>query len=181
MERPLCIDLFCGLFGWGEAFAAEGWDVIGFDIVDMCRELGRPKPEHCQLVLQDVRTMVGFPFRRRRGMVVASSPCPEFSRHQMPWTKRRNPPPPDLSLTEAAFRIAHEAGFPIVLENVRAAQQWLGPARAHYGSRYLWGDVPLILPEAERSFKERLSSSRKADRAKIPPDLAQWIARVFKP
>jgi site-specific DNA-cytosine methylase len=30
--KPLCIDLFCGLGGWGEGFLAEGWDVIGFDI-----------------------------------------------------------------------------------------------------------------------------------------------------
>ena len=32
MSKPLLIDLFCGLFGWGEAFVAEGWRVIGYDI-----------------------------------------------------------------------------------------------------------------------------------------------------
>jgi hypothetical protein len=34
----------------------------------------------------------------------------------------------------------------MVVENVRAAQKWVGPARWHYGSFYLWGDVPALMP-----------------------------------
>jgi hypothetical protein len=34
----------------------------------------------------------------------------------------------------------------MVLENVRGLQKFLGRAVAHYGSYYLWGDVPLLLP-----------------------------------
>lgn len=36
--------------------------------------------------------------------------------------------------------------MPIVVENVCGAQKWVGRARAHYGSFYLWGDVPALLP-----------------------------------
>jgi site-specific DNA-cytosine methylase len=27
MNKPLAIDLYCGLGGWTEGFLAEGWDV----------------------------------------------------------------------------------------------------------------------------------------------------------
>lgn len=30
--KPLVFDLFCGLGGWSEAFIAEGYTAIGFDI-----------------------------------------------------------------------------------------------------------------------------------------------------
>jgi hypothetical protein len=45
------------------------------------------------------------------------------------------------ALFDACFRIAREIGCPIVLENVKGAQPWVGRANAHYGSYYLWGDV----------------------------------------
>src|ERR1043166_1877692 len=34
----------------------------------------------------------------------------------------------------------------MVVENVRGAEKWVGGARWHYGSYYLWGDVPAIMP-----------------------------------
>ncbi len=34
--------------------------------------------------------------------------------------------------------------IPMVVENVRGAQPWVGPAKAHYGSFYLWGDVDMV-------------------------------------
>src|SRR5277367_5352240 len=30
--KPVCIDLFCGLGGWSEAFLAEGYECVGYDI-----------------------------------------------------------------------------------------------------------------------------------------------------
>ena len=178
-NRPIAIDLCCGKCGgWAKGFLSEGYRVIGFDLADYSADY--PGEFH----QADVRRFPLWALRlafRKATVIVASPPCEEFSRHQMPWTKRRNPPPPDLSIVMACFRIAREAGKPIVLENVRKAQDWLGPAKAHYGSRYLWGDVPALLPFAEASRKEHLSSSAIAQRAEIPYALAQHIARVFKP
>jgi len=62
----------------------------------------------------------------------------------------------------------------------------MGPARAHFGKQYLWGDVPALLPginglQNEGRQKQSLPSTAKAERAKIPFPLAQHIARVFKP
>ena len=173
--KPLVIDLCCGKKGgWAKGFLAEGYRVIGFDL-ENC-------PDYpSEFVRADVRRLplrLGY---REAVVIVASPPCQEFSRHQMPWTKRRNPPEPDLSIVNACYSIARGCECPIVLENVRMAQQWLGPAVAHYGSRYLWGDVPAIMPFPERSRKEHLSSTAVAERSEIPFDLAQHIARVFKP
>jgi hypothetical protein len=96
---------------------------------------------------------------------------------------------------------------PIVVENVCGAQKWVGRAKWHYGSFYLWGDVPAIMPsvlhrkvpgfnfhEHEKtgkgrsmqsvSVKNTKSTSRaqaSAEIAKIPPELARYIAATFKP
>ena len=34
----------------------------------------------------------------------------------------------------------------MVVENVKGAQRWVGRAAWHFGSFYLWGDVPAIMP-----------------------------------
>jgi len=36
--------------------------------------------------------------------------------------------------------------IPMVVENVKGAQPWVGKAAWHYGSFYLWGDVPVLMP-----------------------------------
>ncbi len=172
--KPLCIDLCCGSGGWTAGFMAEDYDVIGFDIEPLAAY-------PAQLVLQDVRTLIGSQFARAT-VIVASPPCEQFSRHAMPWTRKRNPPEPDLTIVEACWRIAREAGVPMIVENVRAAQAWLGTARAHVGPFYLWGDVPAILPVVipERK-KESFGSKQRLERARVPLELARYIARTFRP
>jgi hypothetical protein len=39
-----------------------------------------------------------------------------------------------------------ERHIPMVVENVKGAQPWVGRAKWHYGSFYLWGDVPALMP-----------------------------------
>lgn len=36
--------------------------------------------------------------------------------------------------------------IPLIVENVRGAQPWVGRAAWSYGSFYLWGDVPALMP-----------------------------------
>jgi hypothetical protein len=104
-----------------------------------------------QLVLQDVRTLHGSQFRDA-ALIVASPPCQAYSYRAMPWTRAKALPPPDNTLFEACFRIQREASeaagrhVPLVVENVRGAQKWVGRARWNFGSFYLWGDVPALMP-----------------------------------
>ena len=197
MTTPLCIDLYCGRMGWGKGFLAAGYDYVGFDIVRF-KKYQYPG----QLVLQDVRTLCGRQFRNA-SCIVASPPCQEFSRKALPW--HRDKPDPDLGIVlfNEARRIIEEAGVPGVIENVRNAQRWMGRADAHFGSFYLWGDVPLLRPKMhfeKGAFCSRIGPksrdyaawhARKSAtvshltrsphlRAEIPFDLAYWLATEWK-
>lgn len=160
-QRPLAIDLFCGLGGWSDGLLAEGWRCIGFDIER--HEYGDHKYP-AQLVIQDVLTLHGSQFRNA-GLIVASPPCQEFSYMAMPWTRAKEKaehiaahPDEWLRLTalfDACFRIQREAceaagrHIPLIVENVRGAQRWVGRSRWNYGSFHLWGDVPALMPMAK--------------------------------
>jgi len=142
MSKPLAIDLCCGRGGWTRGLQAAGWEVIGFDVVH--------DPLYpADLALQDVRTLRGEQLRAAK-LICASPPCHEFSYRDLPFGRKTNLPPPDLSIVEACFEIARDAGIPMVLENVRGLQKWFQPARQHYGPYYLWGDVPALIPIGDR-------------------------------
>jgi hypothetical protein len=151
MPKPLLIDLFCGSFGWSVGWLELGGRVVGVDIDH--QPYHGPVPHGANLILQDVRTIHGSQFKDA-SLIVASSPCQEFSYRAMPWRRARELGPPHLGmeLFAQAFRIQREAieaaghFIPMVQENVRGAQKWVGRARWHYGSFYLWGDVPALMP-----------------------------------
>lgn len=149
-DKPLAIDLFCGLGGWADGLLAEGWRVIGFDIE---RHAYGEHAYPAQLILQDVRTLHGRQFQNA-DLIVASPPCQEYSYRAMPWKRAKQLPPPDNALFDACFRIQREASeaagraIPLIVENVRGAQTYVGRARWNFGSYFLWGDVPALMPMA---------------------------------
>lgn len=171
-QKPLMIDMFCGLGGWAEGGIAAGYDVVGFDIER--HEYGDQRYP-AQMVIQDVLTLDGAQFRDA-ALIVASPPCQEFSYMAMPWTRakqiaralRGEDEFPEgykgsrtlselTALFDSCFRIQREASaaaerhIPMVVENVKGAQPWVGRARWNYGSFYLWGDVPALMPMTVRA------------------------------
>ena len=129
--------------------------MIGFDIER--HQYGDVKYP-AQLVLQDVLTLHGSQFKDVT-LIVASPPCQAYSYRAMPWKRAKALPPPDNSLFDACFRIQHQAcaaagrHIPLVVENVRGAEKWVGKARWNYGSFYLWGDVPALMPMVKKAVK----------------------------
>lgn len=111
-----------------------------------------------QLVIQDVTTLHGSQFKDA-ALIVASPPCQAYSYRAMPWKRAKALPPPSNMLFETCFRIQREAceaagrHIPLIVENVRGAQKWVGRARWNFGSFYLWGDVPALMPSTIKAQK----------------------------
>lgn len=159
-NQPLAIDLFCGLGGWTAGLLAEGWRCRGYDIE--AHEYGDERYPG-EFVLRDILELHGSEVADA-DLIVSSSPCTAYSYMAMPWSLAKAKAAAiradetgqmlrDLNaLFDAQFRIQREASeaagrhIPMVVENVRGAQPWVGQARASYGSYYLWGDVPALLP-----------------------------------
>jgi hypothetical protein len=165
--RPLAIDLCCGLGGWTEGLMSEGWRVRGYDIE--AHKYGEDRYP-AELVLRNVLEMLGSEIADA-GLIVASPPCTEYSYMAMPWSRAKQiaralrgedefPEPyrgsrsiAELNaIFDACFRIQREASeaagrhIPMVVENVKGAQPWVGRAAWSFGSFFLWGDIPALMP-----------------------------------
>lgn len=162
------LDLFAGLGGASAAMIARGWDVVTVDV----------QPAFGCTHTADLRewSYDGPPVH----LVWASPPCQEFSRHGMPWLRKRNPPPPSMDLLNAALRIIHECD-PVwwVVENVRGAIAFFRPVLGdpvQVGAAMLWGRFPDLGQVRVKPHKERLSSTQRAERSRIPYEISEALA-----
>lgn len=185
-NKPLMVDLFCGLGGWASGGLAEGYDVVGFDVER--HQYGDHRYPGC-LVIQDVLTLHGSQFKDAT-LIVASPPCQEYSYMAMPWKKakakaaaiRADTTGGELArlnrLFNVCLRIQLEASvatgrrIPMVIENVKGAQPWVGRARWSFGSFYLWGDVPALMPVA---FKAAVKGYLSADMERLATSLRRRL------
>lgn len=177
MDQDIAVDLYCGLGGWAEGFLAENFFVVGFDVERHDYGTGGYPG---QLVLQDVLSLHGRQFKDA-AVIVASPPCTEPSYRAMPWKRAKalnaiGPPHKFIELFQACFRIQREASeaagrhIPLIVENVVGAQRWVGRAKWHFGSYYLWGDIPALMPiPRSRGMKlgERNCSPRRWDEREV--------------
>lgn len=164
------LDLFSGRWGWSKAFAARGWECFGVDLT-----VPPDVPEGCRFLQKDVlsitpewllRNDMGFDF------ICASSPCEQFSVHGMKHF-HPNPPYPELGikLFNHTRQLCEASGVPYVMENVRAAQQFVGQAVNHCGPFYLWGNaVPPLLPQNITKKQAGMRCLTGAERIRILKD-----------
>jgi C-5 cytosine-specific DNA methylase len=174
VSRIRVIDLCSGRGGWIDGFRASGWQTVAVDVVKFKDNRAD------RFIVADIRK----PFRLPGAdLVVASPPCQEFSKADSPglYPKLSRP---SLELVDACFGIARALGCPLVLENVRGLQKFLGQAVNHYGPFYLWGDgVPVLMPYTPgRAGRVRFKWQHRSPslRAKIPYELAYWIAEYHR-
>jgi hypothetical protein len=166
-EQRLMLDLCCGLGGASAAMRAAGWEVVTLD----------NDPRFEATITTDIRSW-SWP-GRTPDLVWASPPCTEFSRESMPWS--RTGKTPDMSIVLACVRIIKECRPRLwVIENVRGAAKYFKPVLGKYrqtcGPFFLWGNfLPFVC--RVRPFKEKLSSTKRAERAKVPWKLSDAIRR----
>lgn len=153
----------------------------------LCNRTGNIAQRYpAQLALQDVLTLHGRQFRDA-DCIVASPPCQEYSHMAMPfsvgrrkasWLRWDRDSPFGhkeeyialRALFDACFRIQREACeaagryIPMVVENVKGAQPWVGRAKANFGSFYFWGDVAMVGGQVVAGSVPRFGHTVKAAR-----------------
>jgi hypothetical protein len=96
-------------------------------------------------------------------------------------------------LFDACFRIQREAceaaghHIPLVIENVRGAQPWVGRSRWAFGSFHLWGDVPALMPITlgrqvmKEGIAHRSDGSTNFHGRKMPAEINEAIRQGKSP
>ena len=123
------------------AFAARGWKGT---CVDLIRDID--PPAGFDVWIEDVLNIAsvsGYDF------IWASSPCEEFSVHGMAhFHPKPKYPAMGIRLFNHARELCEASGIPYVMENVAAAQWFVGESVHNCGSFHLWGTgVPPLMPQ----------------------------------
>lgn len=164
------LDLFAGLGGWSRSFKEHGHQVETLDIGEHFN------PTYCT-------SIVGWHPTKQYDVILASPPCTEFSKAGMPWFQGINP---DMTLLNETLRVIAEAKPKYwVIENVRGAVPFftpiLGKPKARFGSRYLWGEFPILwAPHIYGKWRLPPTPDRAALRAEIPLPLSRALCHSIE-
>jgi hypothetical protein len=138
----MMLDLYAGRLGWAFAFLARGWKAVAVDLVPppvIHQGVIFRQMDVLKINLLTIRCWEEI-FGEKFAFACASSPCEKFSVHGMKHF-HPNPPYPEegIRLFNYTRNLLEELQIPYVMENVRAAQQFVGKAVHHCGPFYLWG------------------------------------------
>lgn len=188
MSKPKALDLYCGLGGWSDGLATEGFEVLG---VEINRQIAQ-RYKH-DVIVADVKTLDG---KRFRGfdLIIGSPPCGAFSnaRYKSRHVHGKSPNPAEgMGLIETFWRIVKEAEPKFyAMENIKALTKYY-PLKPQWefmiskgGKRCLWTNIPLPLTPEYR-FRHKIRDIPGWDktrplRSKIPLPVSRLVARVVR-
>src|SRR3990167_1895488 len=170
----LMLDICSGLEGASAAMQERGWEVVTID----------NDPSFKPTIIADARLWSWN--GRRPDLVWCSPPCTEFAKFAMPcWYDPKELPDPDMNIVLGCKRIIDECQPRFwIIENVRGAAPFFAPLLGRprvYRPYFLWGYFPPLGRVGGWGAKtKKLSSSARAERAKIPYRLSLAIARAIE-
>lgn len=152
--KPIMCDVFCGRGGWTKGFQAHGWHCVGIDLY--------PQPDYPgeEFIQADIAHLIELP---SADFYCCSSPCEQFSVFSLPrgFIKQLKWPWIGISLFEHSRCLLESTGKPYVMENVRAAQKFIGESDYHCGPFHLWGSgLPCLWPDDLRWLKKGIKFYR---------------------
>lgn len=184
----LALDLFCGLGGWSDGLAAEGFDVVGVELVPMIAKLYRHKvilADCCHLPLRD-----GLKW----DLVVGSPPCRDFSIMAVglghKWKRPPDPEGEGMKLVNAFLDyVRHARPRYWLMENVTRLKDYLDikpRVETNLGEgmrRCFWGTFPAFLIPRDYGHKFHYGDRkplRKWKRAYIPNPVSRALGNAVK-
>lgn len=189
------LDLFCGLGGWSDGFAAEGFEVLG---VEIDRKIARLYKH--PVIVADVRTLNGEMFKSF-DVIVGSPPCRDFSEFARVYGhKWKEPPNPEkgLILVNSFLKFVEKAKPTFwLMENVANLEKFLSlkPKVVTYLTKRkkhgFWGDFPPFLVPRTNKVLTYMKNGKKYHKtpygklgswrySRIPFPVAQALARATK-
>lgn len=199
------LDLFCGLGGWSDGLADEGFEVLG---VEINAEIAALYKHH--VIVEDVRNLTPGDFKGY-DLIVGSPPCRDFTRlGRMFGHNWKNPPDPEgkgMGMVNAFLKIVEESKPTYwLLENVPDLEKYLKRAprtTTYIGEsmrRSFWGNFPaffILRDMGKKTFTKRkylkgehqgknspvcLDGSKYAswERARIPLTISRALGKAVK-
>jgi len=144
------LDLYCGLGGWSDGLALEGFEILGVEINPEIAEL-----YNHPVIVKDVRDLDQEDFKGY-DLIVGSPPCRDFTTIGRVFGHRwKDPPNPEgkgMELINAFLTIIKEAEPTYwLMENVPQLEEWLKEkprVTAMIGEtmrRSFWGNYPAFV------------------------------------
>ena len=181
------LDLFCGLGGWSDGLALEGFEVLGVEINQKIAELYKHP-----VIVADVCSLDPLDFRGY-DLIVGSPPCRDFVKGSDSWWKIKKDPAQGKVLIDAFLRIVGESGPKYwLMENVWGAVNYVStPPRGNFKLsrtmyRPFWGNFPAFLIPVDYNKKSMQYYSnrwkrdlRSWEKARIPLPIARALGRAI--
>ncbi len=186
--NSLALDLFCGLGGWSDGLAAEGFDVLGVELNQEIAELYKHP-----IIIDDVCNLNPREFRGY-DLIVGSPPCHNFTVGSDAWWKVKKDPAEGVRLAKAMLDFVEVAKPKYwLMENVRGLKKYIDikPRGIYKLSRTMfrpfWGNFPAFFipidydkPLMKEVDNYPKSMPRQWIKAKIPFCVSSSLGRAVK-